>query len=54
MPQQEEGDKGHDMRLSGGGLHNEERGGKDMIQGNWAMAVVGWGDAVGKKRQQSN
>jgi hypothetical protein len=50
MPQQEEGDKGHNVRQSGGGQHNEKRGTKGMIQGNQAMAVVGGGDVVGGKR----
>ncbi len=33
----------------GGRKHNKKRETKDTIQGNWAMAVVGGGDAVGKK-----
>jgi hypothetical protein len=49
MPQQEEGDKGHDTRQSGGGQHNKKRGTKDTKQGNWAMVVMGGGDAVEKK-----
>jgi hypothetical protein len=28
----------------------KKRGTKEMIQGNWAMVVVGGGDAAGKKR----
>jgi hypothetical protein len=49
MPQQDEGDKGHDARQSGSRQHNRIRGTKDMIQGNRAMAVVGRGYAAGGK-----
>jgi hypothetical protein len=50
MPQQEEGDKRNNARHSSGGQHNEKRGMKDTIQGDWAMAVIGGGDVAGEKR----
>jgi hypothetical protein len=49
MPKREEGDKGHNARKLGGRQRNEKRGAKYTRQGNQAMAVVGGGDAAGKK-----